>query len=301
MGEPSARCRLRSRALDESLHGTASTVRSWVLLEEPGPWGAEALRDSRLDPDLTARLTDLAARLRLRVVLIRRAVRQAASASRACFLARTEAGGEWVQQVTLDAPGEVLDLDLDALAAGRSPGLQPVTDPLYLVCTQGRHDPCCAEQGRPVVQALAERFPDRTWEVSHIGGDRFAANVLVLPHGIYYGRVPREAATALAEACERGEIEPEYLRGRCGYGFATQAAECLLRKQTGIRAVNGLELVRSRRDGDETEATFASSGGHYRVRVRTVAAHPHRPLTCTAERAAAPPEHRLVELAHEPG
>ena len=57
------------------------------------------------------------------------------------------------------------------------------------VCTHGRHDACCAERGRPVAAALAAAHPEQTWEVSHIGGDRFAANVLVLPDGLYYGRV----------------------------------------------------------------------------------------------------------------
>ena len=32
------------------------------------------------------------------------------------------------------------------------------------------------------------------WQSSHIGGDRFAGNVVFLPEGLYYGRVePAEA------------------------------------------------------------------------------------------------------------
>jgi hypothetical protein len=44
----SERCSQASEARDEPMAGTASTVRSWLLLEDPGPWGRDALRDARL-------------------------------------------------------------------------------------------------------------------------------------------------------------------------------------------------------------------------------------------------------------
>ncbi|MBA8824943.1 hypothetical protein FHX42_002290 [Saccharopolyspora lacisalsi] len=302
MSEAATRCQARSLSLNESLHGTASTVHGWVLLEEPGPWGADALRDCRIGESLTTRLNEMCRKLRLRVLLIRRAERRspAPPGVRNCFLARTGPGEGWVQQAWLDDPEQVLDLDLSALARGESPGLRPVAEPLYLVCTQGRHDPCCAELGRPVVRALAAKLPDRTWEVSHIGGDRFAGNLVVLPHGLYYGRVPPDEVVALAQAYERGEVDPRYLRGRTAYGFAVQAAECLLRSRTDIRGVDELPLVSSHRDGDDTEAVFtAPEGGRYRVRVSTRSAPPERVLTCHAERPAVPVEHHLVEIHHD--
>src|SRR4029453_5830608 len=60
----------------------------------------------------------------------------------------------------------------------------------------GRHGACCAERGRPVAAALAQAHPEETWEVSHIGGDRFAGNLLVLPNGLYYGRLDPGPALA---------------------------------------------------------------------------------------------------------
>lgn len=307
MGEETPRCRSRSLALGESMYGTASAVRGWVLLEEPGPWGIDALRDSRLDATLGAALAEVSRRLRLRVVLIRRhgapATRPrngSAPGRRHCYLALT--GGEdfWVQRSLLDEATQVLDLDLLGLARGNRPGLEPVEHPLYLVCTQGRHDPCCAEQGRPVARALSRSFPDETWEVSHIGGDRFAGNLVVLPHGLYFGRVRPDDAVPVAQAYARGEIEPAYLRGRAAYGFGVQAAECMLREETGIRGVDDLPLVSARRLGEETEAVFAAPDlGHYRVRVHTSSVRLSRTLTCHATRLATPPEHRLVDLRHE--
>ena len=97
--------------------------------------------------------------------------------------------------------------------------------PLYLVCTHGRHDRCCALRGRPVAQALGRVEPERTWECTHIGGDRFAANVVVLPYGLYYGGVTPATAADLVAATERGEVVPDLLRGRSSSPVAVQTAE----------------------------------------------------------------------------
>ena len=39
------RCASASRARGDELAGTASTVRSYLLLEHPGPWGVEVLSE----------------------------------------------------------------------------------------------------------------------------------------------------------------------------------------------------------------------------------------------------------------
>ena len=57
--------------------------------------------------------------------------------------------------------------------------------------------------------------PADVWECSHLGGDRFAANALVLPHGFYYGQVPGDGADLVA-AHSRGQVALPWLRGRAG-------------------------------------------------------------------------------------
>ena len=61
--------------------------------------------------------------------------------------------------------------------------------PLVAVCAHGRHDQCCAVRGRSACGAIADEYPEYTWECSHLGGDRFAATMLILPEGLCYGRV----------------------------------------------------------------------------------------------------------------
>ena len=150
---------------------------------------------------------------------------------------------------------------------------------MFAVCTHGRHDTCCAERGRPVAAALAAAHPELTWEVSHIGGDRFAANALVLPHGLYYGRLDADSVVGVADAHLDGRLSLEHLRGRSGLGTTLQYAEIALRRHLGEPRLDAVRFV-SRTpgsDGDRDGGLRRAAGGRYAVRVRS-----------TTVRAAAP-------------
>jgi hypothetical protein len=108
------------------------------------------------------------------------------------------------------------------------------------VCTQGAHDPCCAVRGRPVAAALAVSHPELTWEISHIGGDRFAANLLVLPGGHYLGRVPPARAGEVLDTLLAGQRPTPYYRGRIAWRVAVQAAEELAAERLGVSELDGL-------------------------------------------------------------
>jgi hypothetical protein len=116
----------------------------------------------------------------------------------------------------------------------------PSSEPVYLVCTHGRHDACCAVRGRPVAAALAAAYPERTWECSHIGGDRFAANVVVLPHSLFYGQVPPARAVELARRYDEGDVVPDLLRGSGAFVPPVQAAQHFARAAGHSLAVDNL-------------------------------------------------------------
>lgn len=274
------RCSTASRDLEEPLAGSASTVRTFLLLEAAGPWGVDAVRDCRLDEEVRQRLLGLESTHRIRPLLVRRHGRSVAGPRRV-FLARADRTDPWAETAALDDVRELLDVDLTAVAEGRSAGLTPHRDPLFLVCTHGRHDACCAERGRPLAAGMAEVAPEETWEVSHIGGDRFAANLLVLPHGLYYGRVAPGDASGLVATHRAGRLDLTHLRGRSSYPFAVQAAEVHLRRQTGEDGLMALRLERARREGTVTRAVFAGAAGCWEVTVRTERGEP-RLLTCRA-------------------
>lgn len=298
------RCAARSLARDEPLLGTASRVRHWVLLEEPGPWGRTALRDSRLPEDVAGALRRIARAPLTKVLLVRRPHRSAAATTsrRTLVVASSARDDGWVRNVELDRTTALLDLtgELEAFARdGVAPSSLAPDDgaPLLLVCTHGRHDTCCAELGRPLAAALAESEPARTWEVSHVGGDRFAGNVVVLPSGVYLGRVPPALAGELVATLQAGRLPLPYLRGRSTYGITTQAAEVLARLQLGATDVGDLRLVGHQVDGDLTTATFRRlDGSRVVARVRGQHRADAWRLTCSAERASSPHDFVLESL-----
>lgn len=292
------RCAAASLARDEPVAGTASTVRAFVAVEDPGPWGVRALVDSRLPQPVKDHLRAVEAQRGVKVLLMRRPGGGSRRTPGVRVLVAHAVGG-WLESTLLGSVDDVAGLDLVGLADGRRPGLEPVTDPAYLVCTHGRHDACCAERGRPFATALCAAAPDHAWEVSHVGGDRFAANALVLPHGLYYGRLEAEQAARFAEDHARGLLDLERLRGRSRYAFAVQYAEIALRREIGDRRITPYPLRSVERQDGVTSVVLDVDGSPWRVVVGT-GTRPAEMLTCGATAASAAPAHRLVELTRLP-
>ncbi len=277
-----SRCSAASLARGDELAGTASTVRAFLLVEDPGPWGTAILRDSRLPTDVRAALGALRG---VRPLLIRRTGRSQADGVRV-FGVRVDAAGGWVESVRLDSVHDVTRLDLASLAAGRSMGLTAYDDPLVLVCTHGRHDACCAELGRPVALALAAAGID-SWECSHLGGDRFAGNLLMLPEGVSYGRVEPGSAARLVDNHLAGHLDLDLMRGRSNLPMSVQTAEIALRRElaeTRAGAVHHVEHDHTDLPGGDyvVTARFDTPDGGFSVRVETTHGPDEALLTCQA-------------------
>lgn len=291
------KCAAASLQRDDPVAGTATHVRTWLLLEHSGPWGNDALLDARLPDGLGASLKQRAKALRAKILLVRRA-RAARDPERLnVFAAFAHPDRPRVEHGTVADLREVLDLDLSAFREGGSTGLAAYDAPLLCVCTNGRHDACCAEFGRPVAMALDAAHPEHTWEVSHIGGDRFAGNMVVLPEGLYYGRLDPRSALAVVGAHLAGDLDLDHLRGRSSHPMAVQAAEIHLRRRLELTGIGDVALVGRRVSGDVTEATFAAGGGRYAVRVRTVVdGGSATRLTCKAHRDNPVPRHDVLAV-----
>ena len=164
------------------------------------------------------------------------------------------------------------------------------------MCTHGKHDACCAEQGRPIAATLSAAYPEETWEVSHIGGDRFAGNALVLPYGLYLGRLDPASAAAAAAEVLGGRLPLDVLRGRSCLPMPAQAAEIALFRHLGETAMAAVRVLRVRRGGELTTVELATSEDRWRVVVRTTLGEDVQ-LTCRALRLNPNPHHEVVELA----
>lgn len=294
MTDRSFRCSHASEAEGEPLVGTASTITNWLLVEHAGPWGEEALRHARLPPGLGDVLRRRERELKIRVLLIRRHGRGSAT-RRSCFAIHTGPDRPWIERADLGDVRDVAALDLDALGRGDSVGLTPTEDPLFAVCTHGRRDPCCAERGRPLAAALSEAFPERTWESTHIGGDRFAGNMIAFPHGFYFGRVDPARGVRVAADYVQGTIDLEHLRGRSCRPTDVQAAEHFLRARLSLTGVDDLTVAEISRTGTNTVATFRTPLGSLEVRIRHELGVEER-LTCHGEAMDRPPRFELLEI-----
>jgi hypothetical protein len=291
-------CSAISLAWGEPMYATASVVRHWLLIEHPGAWGPVALTESGLPSQLSAGLVALSEEQGIRVLLLRRPVRPSDS-SRHCFVAHTGRHNRWMEERVVDDLDELLAIDFSPLRHGRRVGFGDLRrEPLYLVCTNGRHDQCCANLGRPVARALHGQRDGMVWESSHFGGDRFAGNLVCFPHGLYFGRLAPEDAGRVVEAYEQGDIDLEHYRGRAGEPFAAQAAEHFLRLRVGLTGVDDVVVTAHRRQADGVVAVaFAGPGGRsYDVRVQVMAAAHPRQLACRSAGEARPPAYALVDV-----
>jgi hypothetical protein len=311
-------CATLSRALEEPLYGTASVVRGWVLLEQPGPWGVDAVTESRLDRDLARALQRAAAAAHLRLLLIRRPGRpggpgdrrggppedREASRSSACFVAHTSRQGRWLERRRLDNPAELLELDMAKVVAGERPHFgEEATEPVYLACTNARHDRCCATYGRPLALALQASHRELVWESSHVGGDRFAGNLVCLPDGHYFGRVGPADAERVVGLYRKGTIDLDHWRGCCIDPPVVQAAEWFARHRTGLANFDDLVLDgRGRLEGGVDAVRFRlPDGARLRVVLRATRDADPRPLTCHSTHPESPLVFSLLELAADPG
>ena len=287
---------------------TASQVSAWLLVEVNGPWGSDALRHSELGPHAPTVWRKAMKRQGIRVIAIRRDVARHEEHARGGFL---------LVHVTAPRPGvsdavtsrrmlhdlhEVV-ASTASLAAGHGlgAGWEPDHRRYALVCTNGRHDPCCATFGRPLVRALrASRWVDEVWECSHIGGDRFAGNLVLLPDSLYFGHCDAEDAARVLTAHDAGRLDLANFRGRTTFRLAEQAAEQFVRAETGLDRLDAVRSVEALDDGrHRVVVDDAGAAVTYLVTVeRTETAAP-TPLTCSGVEGLRYPSFRLTAIARD--
>lgn len=220
-------CADSARERGDGMDGTALHVRRFLLIEHAGPWAFDAMSSSGIAPDVLGHLAAATAALGSRTLLIRRHGRVPATDERAWAVADIDTGtirwGRWRDDGDLLAARDALHES----SGGWS------SEPAVLVCTHGRHDTCCAIRGRPVASALVERHGDRVWECSHVGGDRFAANVVVLPDGTFYGGLDGSDAGDVLDRHLAGTVDVGHLRGSSMLDPVSQAVAVAAHERFG--------------------------------------------------------------------
>jgi hypothetical protein len=258
---PDFRCSAASRLDEEPMAGTAPTESRWLLVEYAGPWGRKAVAESRLDDDVRAHLDSLDDDVR--VQLIRRHGGVSGPGVRV-FTADLGQHPAVVRTAVLADARALLDLDAIEWRSHDAP--------LWLVCTNGRRDVCCAELGRPIASTLAANWPEETWETTHLGGHRFSGTLLALPSGVALGRLSVDSAVAACHELEAGRLPIDFSRGRAGLSCPAQYAELHVRRERGLLGLD--DVVVGAVAG--ADVTLRTPAGPVVVRVGTTQGEPRR-------------------------
>ncbi|MDA9912928.1 hypothetical protein N9D66_00540 [Candidatus Nanopelagicales bacterium] len=253
-------CSEQSKAIAEPLAGTAPTQARLLIVEQPGPWGAKALQDSRLLPSTRDSLVEFDARPGHKVLLARRdAAPNLAQGRNVWFLERIGAA-VISRHAVLPVAADPTLLDTDHAGAPDQDATQ-----VPFICTNSARDKCCALLGRKTVANL----PD-AWQVSHVGGHRFAPTGLSFPSGIFAGRMPDPKDWSAADGPPL-----QHTRGRMGREPWQQAAEIAVAELTGA------PLSTFDSAGPASDVQVSGAGGmrwHVTVQETTL---PPRQASCT--------------------
>jgi len=281
-------CTAASRANGESLYGTVAHIQSWLLVEHPGFWPPRAIEQS---PNFSDRVKDYLRDGEGRSVF-----------DRALLIRREHRRSEWLHAYfvrSCDVPATIEQVrfrDYEELPELPAHG-ESLDVVMYAVCTHGRHDKCCAKFGLPVYRTLRDLVGRRVWECSHVGGDRFAGNVVVFPHGLYYGHVTPEHVPNLVQSTERGEIWLKGYRGQSCFPRVVQIAEYFARLESGRLAIDEFRPVRVLRNiagASRVDLQAQSDGSIHRVVYRTRTDALVEFVTCAALEPSAVPQYELV-------
>jgi hypothetical protein len=239
LAEKDVLCSELSLATKEEMFGTAPRVDIWLLLEYKQAWSKRAFPSSKIPQVIKKRLSEYMDSIpNCRLQLIKR--QNAYEDTIKFYVGVSRELEPRLFEFNLSRYEDLLSFDITEIVGGK---LISREEPLFLVCTHGTNDRCCSKFGVPVyLEAARQEEGFLTWQCTHLGGHRFAANFLCLPHGIYYGRVRESSLANLISEYKKENICLETYRGRSCYDSYTQAAEYFLRVNTGIRKIATLKL-----------------------------------------------------------
>jgi hypothetical protein len=279
--ETPMRCSALSESLAEPLGGTVEQRARWLLLEDRGAWGTDAVKDL-FGTDAAAR----AKQLGLRLLLVRRREGDpAADTERRAMLIDTVS-----REMAVRTVGSPSDLSVEAAADDPMASFgTPMTEPMFLVCTNGKRDACCALRGRALMTSLSVAYAESVWECTHLGGHRFAGNLVCLPDGYVYGRVSAADGPSLVAAYLDGRVVASVLRGRSAWPAPAQVAEIVLREHAELGEVDAVRLIGADVRDDAANVVLATTDGKsHRFVLRAERSTPPRPTSCRADELEEP-------------
>jgi hypothetical protein len=231
-------CADLSRRSGEDLIGSAPTYATYIFIECPQPWTANAWDSKAIPSNLKAFVEKVTRSHRqIKFLLISADKPNPNSKARViAFHRHSSPSTGYIRQEFRVNLEKVVPLIERYLANPEAIALQPSTERSirdFFICTHGSHDKCCAHYGYPFFRqartiALNLGLRDvRVWQVSHIGGHRFAPTMIGFPDGRYYGALDGESFAAIAQ--RQGDIHHIHTVYR-GWGILPRNVQVLERE-----------------------------------------------------------------------
>lgn len=280
----SIRCSLESRKVHEELAGTSPLAAIWVLVEQPGHWGRDALTDSLLPTTVADHLRSLAVDPTLKVLLTRHRTRTVRNDQheRVVWISYSGSHGSALVTKTFSSVTELASLVVPETGiAAQEAGWVASHGAMAFICTHSGRDACCALYGRALVTQVSD-VDEQVWECSHIGGHRFAPTALFAPGNYVMGRCDEHV---VREWLDGQRVSPEALRGTSHLPPHQQAAQAFV-----LRAHSDLspqDLFPAPHPNDPSHIYIhATDGRSWRVVLERVATDHNRPESCDGSPSA---------------
>lgn len=220
-------CAVAAQAAQAPLIGTAGTGHTYVFIECPYPWASKAQESAALPLRLRNLMQAYHQQRKVRFFLIlpEKVSKNTKNARRSRILTYQHQSGIFIngyvgQEFTVTSLAQAAET-LEGYFNGRIVG-QPIDADDLFVCVHGSRDKCCARFGRPFLKQAAKQLEQHTrpsaprqlrlWQVSHIGGHRFAPTALHLPDGRWYGHLDSAAFQSLLARC--GVLPPTQFKSQ---------------------------------------------------------------------------------------
>jgi len=253
-------CSTSSRVVEEQLFATVKPTSTWFLLEYSLPMGSKALEDGNIPDNVKLYLNNTLEQIPNSKLLLIKQGHSLLSQEIKLFAVNARQSAPFINEISLLDYQDLLEISLRQLIESELTNSNfSTSEPLILVCTNGRRDQCCAKLGLPLYQTLSKSLGNNVWRSSHVGGHRFAPNVICFPHGIFYGHVDPELTDQVIQSHLQGKISVNNYRGRACYSKPAQAGEFFLRKHTSILDIDAFDLIHEREtSADRWELQFSS-------------------------------------------
>lgn len=234
-------CTSISSSVNEQLFGTAPRVDHWFLIEYNANWAYDALAESNIPEMVKEYINNELRNIENSRIQVIKTGDSGDSGPR-FYYAHSSEFEPRLYEFQLEQYVDILEIDLVKLSQNNGFAENNSNKQLALVCSHGSHDRCCGTFGIPVYNKLRERREFETWRTSHVGGHRFSANIIMLPEGIYYGRVDSDNLDELVDSHKKKEIYLDCYRGRSCYSQTTQVSDYFLRDKTGKKGIYDIKV-----------------------------------------------------------